>query len=226
MIVWLLAAIALLLFAWTSREFFTDPDECTVAGVTPRGKPCVPKVDRPSLESAIWRSRIDAEARIDANDADYIRALQLFYDKVYVPATVRPTDRDVEAFLTANAGALSGVDIPSLRRMIVSGFRIEVTKSAAAREKEQILTSGVLAGFEGSNLQPGNARDEVYTRTEPIYTPADMRKGELPEGLYEPTKQTMPSRPGDYKDNSTSWTDVSPMSFCAPGDSECVKNVL
>lgn len=226
MIVWLLAAIALLLFAWTSREFFTDPDECTVAGVTPRGKPCVPKVDRPSLESATWRSRVDAEAPIGGNDDDYIRALQLFYDNVYTKAATRPTDKDVEAFLTANAGSLAGVDVNALRRIITTGFRIELTTTAQQREKSQILKSGVLAGFEGKQLQPGNARDEVYTRTEPIYTPADKRKGELPEGLYAPTKQTTPSRPGDYKDNSTSWTDVSPMSFCAPGDSECVKNVL
>ena len=226
MIVWLLAAIALLLFAWTSRELFTDPEECTVTGVTRGGQPCVPKLERPSMTNASWRSRVDAEAPIGGNDDDYIRALQLFYDKVYVPAATRPTDKDVEAFLAANAQSLVGVEINSLRRIITSGFRIELTTTAAQRDKARVVTTGVLAGFEGKNLQPGNARDQVYARTEAIYTPADMRKGELPEGLYEPTMQTQPSRPGEFNDNSTSWTDVSPMSFCVPGDSECVKNVL
>jgi hypothetical protein len=226
MVLWLLAAIALLLFAWGYKEHFQDPDECTVTGVTPKGAYCRPPITRPSMESPIWRNRIDAEAPIGGNDADYMRALQLFYDNVYSKAVTRPTDKDVEAFIQANSGSLPGVDPNSLRRILAAGFRVDLTTTAAAREKAQQVKTGVLAGFEGKNLQPGNARDEVYTRTEAIYTPADMRKGELPEGLYAETKQTVPSKPGDFKDNSTSWSDVSPMSFCAPGDSECVKNVL
>jgi hypothetical protein len=210
MVLWWLFAIALLLFALDVRERFTDPEECTVSGVTRGGKPCVPKVDRPSLNSAAWRSRIDAEAPIGSNDEDYVRALQVFYDKVYAPATIRPKDTDVEAFLKANQGSFPGVDPVSLRRIIASSFRIELTATAAAREQKQLVTTGALAGFTGSNLQPGNARDEVYDRTELMYRPADSRKGELPEGLYAPTEQTEPNRPGDFKVDTASWTSVRP----------------
>lgn len=226
MVLWLLAALALLLFAWGYKEAFTDPEECTVTGVTPRGQPCRPPIVRPSLENSVWRSRIDAEAPIGASDDDYVRALQLFYDTVYSRAETRPKDTDVEAFLQANSGQLVGVDPNALRRIITAGFRIDLTTTVAAREKARMVTTGALAGFEGKALQPGNARDEVYTRMEAIYTPADMRRGELPEGLYAPTKQTMPYRTGEVDDNSTSWTDVSPASVCDPNDSECMKNVL
>jgi hypothetical protein len=223
---WILFAIALLLFAWGVRESFTDPDECTVRGVTRGGKPCVPPLTRPSMEDPTWRSKIDAEAPIGGNDEDYMKALQAFYDKVYVPATIKPKDTDVEAFLKANNSLFPGVDPNSLRKIITKGFRVELTTTVAEREKKLEVTTGALAGFKGNELQPGNARDEVYDRTELGYIPADSRKGELPEGLYEPTDQYQPRRPGDFKDKSTSWTSVSPMSFCEEGDSECLKNVL
>jgi hypothetical protein len=213
MVLWWLFAIALVLFALHVRERYTDPEECTVAGVTRGGAPCRPKVDRPSLESPIWRSRIDAEAPIGGNDDDYIRVLQAFYDKVYVRSPVKPKDTDVEAFLKSPDASVPGVDPVALRRIIASSFRVELTATAAAREEKQAVTTGALAGFTGSNLQPGNARDEVYTRVESIYRPADSRKGELPEGLYEPTEQSEPSRPGDFKSASTSWTSVRPYAF-------------
>ena len=186
----------------------------------------MPPLTRPSLEDPSWRSKIDAEAPIGGNDEDYIRALQAFYDKVYVTAAVKPKDTDVEAFLKANNPLFPGVDPNSLRKIITKGFRVELTTTAAAREKTLEMTTGVLAGFKGNELQPGNARDELYDRTEVGYIPADSRKGELPEGLYEPTDQYEPRRPGDFKDKSTSWTQVSPASFCEEGDVECLKNVL
>jgi hypothetical protein len=211
MIVWLLAAIALLLFAWGYREMFTDPEY---------------KVTRPSMESASWRSKIDAEAPIGGNDEDYMRVLQAFYDKVYVPSPTKPRDVDVEAFLKSPDAVVPGVEPGSLRRIITTGFHIDLSLTAAAREKEQTVTTGALAGFTGSNLQPGNARDEVRTRTESIYVPADKRKGELPEGLYAPVMQTEPLRPGHFDNKSTSWTSVMPYSVCAAGDWTCMKNVL
>ena len=222
----MLFAIALLLFALDYKEHFADPEECTVTGVTRGGRPCVPKLTRPSLNDPTWRSKIDAEAPIGGNDEDYVRVLQAFYDKVYVPSAVKPRDTDVEAFLKSANASVAGIDPVVLRRMITSGFRVDLSATAAAREEQQAVTTGALAGFEGKNLQPGNARDEVYSRTESIYTPADMRKGELPEGLYEPVMQTLPLRPNDSKDKSTSWTQVSPMSFCEDEDPECMKNVL
>ncbi len=186
----------------------------------------MPPLTRPSLEDPAWRSKIDAEAPIGGNDEDYVRALQAFYDKVYVPATLKPKDTDVEAFIKSSDASFPGVDPNSLRKIITKGFRVDLTTTIAEREKKELVTTGALAGFAGNNLQPGNARDQVYARTELGYIPADSRKGELPEGLYEPTEQSLPRRPGDFKDKSTSWTQVSPMSFCKEGDSECLKNVL
>jgi len=152
--------------------------------------------------------------------------LQAFHDKVYVPSPTKPRDVDVEAFLKSPDAVVPGVDPSSLRRIITTGFRVDVSLTAAAREQQQAVTTGALAGFTGSNLQPGNARDQVRTRTESIYVPADSRKGELPEGLYAPVLQTEPLRPGEFDNKSTSWTSIMPYSVCAAGDWTCMKNVL
>jgi len=221
MLYWLLA-IALLLFALQFREHYTDPEECTVTGVTRDGKACVPKITRPSMQDARWLSKIDAEAPIGGNDSDYIRVLQAFYDNVYVPATTRPTDTDVEVFLKTPAAQVAGVDDKSLRKIIASGFNIERTTTVAAREQQETVTTGALAGFRGSNLQPSNGIDEVRSRTESIYTPADSRFGETPEGIYAPVpQQARPRRPGYQYDRSTSW---SPNAFASVCD--CAENVL
>lgn len=224
-IYWLLA-IALLLFALHYRESFTDPNECTVTGVDRSGKPCVPKLTRPSMEDSGWRSKVDAEAPIGGNDEDYMRALQAFYDKVYKPATTRPRDTDVEAFLKTADAQFAGVDPISLRRMIANGFKVELSGTAAAREQKQAVTTGALAGFSGSELQPGNARDQVYVRTEDLYIPTDTRLGELPEGILDPVPQTEPNKTGEYDDNSTSWTPNSFYSVCSASDLLCRENVL
>lgn len=216
MVLWWLFAIALLLFALQYRESFTDPDR---------------KIDRPTLTPegnipSLWQSKIDANSPISSNDMDYFNALRAFYDTVYAPAAVRPKDTDVEAFLKTASATVAGIDPNALRKMIGSSFSIETTQSAAAREQKEIVTTGALAGFSGSNLQPGNARDETHPRLEAIYVPEDSRLGELPEGLYVPTEQTFPTRPGDLKDNSTSWTQAQFYSFCAKGDNACTENVL
>lgn len=217
MVLWWLFAIALLLFALQYRESFTDPER---------------SISRPVLTEdgtipSIWQSKIDANSPISSNDMDYFNALQAFYDKVYAPAAVRPKDTDVEAFLKTASATTAGIDPNALRKMIGASFSIEATQSAAAREQKEIVTTGALAGFTGSNLQPGNARDQVYARTEQVYKPVDNRKSdEFPEGLYLPTEQTFPTRPGDLKDKSTSWTQEQPYSFCEPGDTACAKNVL
>jgi hypothetical protein len=211
MVLWWLFAIAFLLFALQFREHYTDPDRA---------------IPRPVLTSAgtiptIWQTKIDANASILSNDMDYFNALQAFYDRVYNPSPTRPTDTQVEAFLkNAPEANVQDMDKISLRKMIGSSFSIEATVSAAAREQREIATTGALAGFSGSNLQPGNARDQVYDRTEGSYTPADTRIGELPEGLYAPTEQTEPSRPGRFP-AGTSWTSVRPYSVCP-----CAENVL
>ena len=220
MLYWLIA-IALLLFALQFREHYTDPEECTVTGVTRDGKPCASKITRPAANTT-WLSKIDAEAPIGGNDEDYIRVLQAFYDNVYVPSPTKPKDTDVEAFLKTPAAQVAGVDEQSLRKIIANGFRVERTATIAAREQKETVTTGALAGFSGANLQPSNGIDEVRTRVESTYTPADSRSGETPEGIYAPVpQQPFPRRPGEHSDGSTSWTPNAFASVC-----ECCKNVL
>lgn len=211
MVLWWLLAIAFLLFALRFREGYTDPERA---------------IPRPVLTAdgqipGIWQSKIDANSPISSNDMDYFKALQAFYDKVYAPAATRPKDTDVEAFLKTADATIAGMDPNALRKMIGSAFTIESTISASAREEKELVTTGALAGFSGSNLQPGNARDEVYTRDESLYVPEDHRKGDLPEGLYAPTEQTKPLGRGESKTKSTSWSSVLPYSVCP-----CAENVL
>lgn len=172
-LLWLLV-IALLLHAWSLREGYTDPES---------------PVTRPQ-RNAVWLSKIDAEAPIGGNDDDYLRVLTAFYDKVYAPAATKPKDTDVEAFLKTPDAQIPGVDLKALRKIIVAGFDVELTATAAAREEQQLVTTGALAGFKGENLQPSDGVDQVYGHMdEQPYMPADTRKAELPEGLYEPTQQ-------------------------------------
>ncbi len=192
-LVWILLGIALLLVFLRTREHYV---EISGPGL------------RPS-RTADWLSKIDAEAPIGANDDDYLAVLQQFYDEVYKPArdanpNVYIDDTKVKSF--ADGVTRAGVDKDAIRKIITAGFAVQRTGTGAAREKEQIVKTGALAGFEGKNLEPSMGVDEVRTRKEVTYLPADMRKGSLPEGLYKPTEQTEPSREGTYDDKSTSWT--------------------
>lgn len=205
--IWILLGIALLLLLVGVREHYV---EITGPGV------------RPS-KTAEWLSKIDAEAPIGGNDDDYITVLQKFYDEVYLPArTANPTvfieDTKVKQF--ADSIKLAGVDKISIARIITAGFAVRRTGSAAAREEQQIVKTGALADFKGANLAPSMGVDEVRTRTEVTYVPADMRKGKLPEGLYTPVEQQEePRREGTGSDNYTSLYNV------CEGE-ECAKNVM
>jgi hypothetical protein len=206
MVLYWLLAIALLLFAWSFREYYTDT-ESPISG-------------RPSLSDPAWRSKIDAEAPIGGNDEDYVKVLQAFHDKVYVPAEVKPKDTDVEAFLQTADAQVAGVDPNAIRKIIGTGFRIEKTLPSAAREEAQIKFQATEA------LQPKDGIDQVYNRKENAYIPADSRKGNLPEGLYAPVnQQAQPRNPGIFDDKSTSWTQTSFFSVCKPGE-PCAENVL
>ncbi len=190
MVLYWLLAIAFVLLVWSLREHYTDP-ESPISG-------------RPSLSDPAWRSKIDAEAPIGGNDEDYVRVLQAFHDKVYVPAETKPKDTDVEAFLKTADAQVAGVDPNAIRKIIATGFRIERTLPSAARDQASIR-------FQPSaqNLQPSDGVDQVYSRTENIYVPADSRLGELPEGLYAPVNQYEPRREESYDERSTSWTQAS-----------------
>lgn len=185
MVLWVLFALAVLVFALNLRESYTDPDSPVKPPVLQANGSIPPD----------WQSKIDAFAKLNANDMAYFEAIQAFYQTVYVPAETKPTDADVEQFLATPAGNREGVDVGILRKLLASAFRVELTATAAAREQKEIVTTGALAGFTGSNLQPGNARDEVYTRVEDIYIPADTTQSDrASEGEYKDTSQTEPRR--------------------------------
>jgi hypothetical protein len=192
---WWLFAIALLLLAlmMTRERFVETPGPGT----------------RPSLSDGGWRSKIDAAAPIGGNKADYERALQSFYDTIYSPLRTEnpeamPKDTQVEEFLNTQPAT---IDKGALRQIILSGFAIDRTTSAAAREQKQVRFNPSEA------LEPRDGVLQTWKRTEPDYTPSDTRIGDLPEGVYKPTRQQdMPRREGDPC-ASTSWTGQRPYSL-------------
>jgi hypothetical protein len=193
---WILLAIALLLILLRTREHYVEIEGPGV---------------RPS-KTADWLSKIDAEAPIGGNDDDYLRVLQQFYDQIYLPArrankSVYIEDTKVKQF--ADNVTVPGVDKAAIARIITAGFAVQRTGSAASREQKQIVKTGALAGFEGKNLQPSMGVDEVRTRTETTYVPADTRKGHLPEGIYTPVpQQEEPRREGVAAQESLNRTDL------------------
>jgi hypothetical protein len=181
--------------------------------------------ERPSFEGpegGAWRSKIDAQIPIGGSDDDYMKALQKFYDEIYAPLrtenkTASPKDTQVETFL--DGLTIPNISKDALRQIILSGFSIDKTGSAAAREQKQIKFTPTEA------LEPRDGVDQVYgRRKEEIYTPADRRRGTLPEGVYAETEQTEPSREGLWNDNSTSWSPAAFASVCEGG--KCAQNVL
>ena len=213
MILWVLLLIALLLVGMRSREHYVE-----ISG--PGARPSA---------TADWLSKIDAEAPIGGNDSDYIVALQMFYDRIYEPArkansTVFIEDTEVKKF--ADSVTIPGIDKVALRKIITAGFAVRRTGTGAAREEEQLVKTGALAGFKGENLQPKDGVDETWPHAvQDPYVPADTRKGALPEGIYTPVaQQEEPRREGDFDDKSTSWSSAKFYSVCEGG--ECAKNVL
>jgi hypothetical protein len=151
-----------------------------------------------------------------------MRALQKFYDEIYFPIrnvnkTASPKDTQVESFL--DALNIPNISKDALRQIILSGFSIDRTQSAAAREQKQVKFNPTEA------LEPRDGVDQVYgRRKEEVYVPADSRLGKLPEGIYADPPQTEPSREGSWNDNSTSWSPAAFASVCEGG--ECAQNVL
>lgn len=216
--------LAVLLFAWNSREFFTEPDPTTVVARRPKDWPAEMRAEQ--YNDATWLSRIDAQVPFNPNYRDYITTIQAFYDKVYAPSSTRPTDKQVEAFLQGPDLQGKQVDKDGLRKILVSSFKVDVTTTAAAREEKQ-------QNFKPSDaLQPNDGVLELW-KTLTIrggYKPADSSppvedQAPMPEGVYEPISQTRPLRDGQQRqENSTSWTAVSPYNVCLSGP--CTENVL
>jgi len=218
---WVLLALVVLLFFWTVRESFEDTEfKSTTEGSKKFGVAGVGKakgVTRPSADSAEWKSKVDALAPIGGSDSDYIDILTNFYDKVYNPATTKPTAAQVDSFLASPDGKRSGVDATAVRAIIMNAFHIDSGMTAAQKEEKQ-------AKFKPSEaIQPKNGVDEVYNRSEGDYRPSDTRIGDLPEGQYAPIEQQeKPRHAGEFDDNSTSWRGGA---FSAVGPSRS-KNVL
>jgi len=227
MIEWLALLVFLILLQVTLRESFVDPEfTSTTEGAAKygvAGAGVASGVSRPSLESGSWKSKIDAQAPIGANDEDYIKVLQAFYDKVYQPAAVKPTTSELERFLAGPDVSGIPVDTGALRLIIADGFHLDAGKSAAAKEEAQIKFTPT------KHLQPSDARDEVYTREEEDYRPADTRRGgPLPEGYYAPLiQQGKPRRTGEVEYGSAGKTSTQFYDVCSetktPG---CEENVL
>lgn len=176
MVIWILLIVALLLVLVRSREHYV---EIVGPGV------------RPS-RNAEWLSKIDAAASIGADDDEYLRLLQRFYDEIYLPArTTNPTVfiRDTQVKEFADKGLPPGVDKKALISIITAGFAVDRTGSAASREEKQMVKTGALADFKGLNLAPSMGVDQVRSRDEADYVPADSRKGSLPEGVYKTVQQ-------------------------------------
>lgn len=188
---WYWIVLILLIFmVVTYRERFVEM-------VMKDGKWVQAEVPVPSMDSAEWRSKIEAQISLGADESNYIRELKRFYDTEYKPKG-KPKDTDVEAFLQTT----TNIDKDSLRQIILSGFPIEKTVSAAAREESQIKIKDI-----GKHLEPRDGRNETYKRVYPTYVPADTRIGELPEGIYEDVgQQPNPRREGSWDDKSISWT--------------------
>ena len=182
---WVLFALSVLVFALNLRESYTDPE----SPVRP------PELTSDGKIPGDWQSKIDAAAPIGGDDMTYFRAIQAFYTKVYLPAAVKPKDTDVEAFLQTPDGNAPGIDVAALRKILGPAFRVELTGTAESRELKKLVTTGALAGFSGANLEPRQGRDQVYTRVEDIYTPADTTQSDrAAEGVYDATEQTKPRR--------------------------------
>ena len=211
--IWLLVAIALaLLVIMTLREHYVERE----------GPGLRPSFD--GAEGAAWRSKIEAQIPIGGSDDDYMKALQKFYDEIYSPLrtknkTASPKDTEVEAFI--DSVGIPNISKDALRQIILSGFSVDKTQSAAAREEKQVKFQPTEA------LQPRDGVDEVYgKRRQEVYVPSDHRAGKLPEGIYADTPQTEPNREGTWNDNSTSWSPASFASFCEDGDEMCTQNIL
>ena len=227
MIEWFALILFVILAGLTFRESFVDPEfTSTTEGAKKYGVAGVgvaSGVTRPTLESGSWKSKIDAQVPIGANDDDYIKVLQAFYDKVYAPATVKPTTAQLEAFLAGPDVNGMPVDTNALRLIIADAFHLDAASSAAAKEQAQVKFNPT------KNLEPSDGRDEVYTREEKDYEPSDTRRGgPVPEGYYAPLiQQGKPRRTGEVEYGSAGKTSTQFYDVCSetktPG---CEENVL
>lgn len=227
MIEWIALILFLILTGMTLKESFVDPEFTSSTQGSAKygvgGAGVASGVTRPTLESGAWKSKIDAQAPIGANDDDYIKVLQAFYDKVYVPAPLKPTTTQLEAFLAGPDVKGLPVDTGALRLIIADAFHLDAGKTAAAKEQEQIKFTPT------KNLEPEMGREQVYVRLEKDYRPADSREGgPVPEGYYAPLiQQARPRRTGEVEYGSAGKTSTQFYDVCSETKTlGCEENVL
>jgi len=222
MIEWIALSLFILLILWSLRETFVDT-EFKSSGVGVSTSVQRPPEDTGAPAYQMWKSKVDAQVPIGANDDDYIKAIRAFFDKVYEPATTKPTTSDIETFLKSPDVAGLPLDTNSLRMIIADGFHIEAGETAAAREQRQTKFTPT------KNLEPSMGRDQVYERTEEEYKPADPRAdGPVPEGHYAPLKQQgRPRRLGEANYETVGKTGTLFYDVCTETNTPgCEENVL
>ena len=223
MIEWIALTLFALIVVWSLRETFVDTEYKSGGAVGVATAVQRPPDDPKSPIYAVWKSKIDAQVPIGANDDDYIKAIRAFYDKVYSPATMKPTTADIEKFLAGPDVTGVPIDTNALRSIIADGFHIQPSGSAAERETSQVKFS------PSKNLEPGGGRDEVRTREEEEYRPTDPSiGGPVPEGYYAPViQQQKPRRLGEAEYETVGKTGALFYDVCSvtnnPG---CQENVL
>jgi hypothetical protein len=181
---WLPLLLLVALLFMTTAERFTEP-----AG-------SYAEVTRPTLgKNTLWSSKIAANTPFGTDAASYIIPLAAFYDEVYKPAANRPTEAEVDRFLTK---PYPGTDVPTLKTIIMEAFHIDASPK---NEQSQVV-------FEPSAilLEPKDGVDEVRVRTENEYSPEDT-VGPFDEsalGTLAPTSQTKPLREAPLRERELS----------------------
>jgi hypothetical protein len=222
MIEWIALSLFILLILWSVRETFVDT-EFKSSGVGVSTSVQRPPEDSNSPAYQMWKSKVDSQIPIGANDEDYIKVIRAFYDKVYQPSPTKPTTTDIETFLKSPDVAGLPLDTNSLRLILASGFHIQSSETAAAREQRQTKFT------PSENLEPSMGRDQVFDRTELDYIPSDPRNdGPLPEGHYKPIKQQgRPRRLGEPDYQTVGKTGTLFYDVCSETKKEgCEENVL
>ena len=219
---WVALSLFIFLILWSFRETFVDTEfKSTGIGISTA-------VQRPPENSSspvyqMWKSKVDAQVPIGANDDDYIKVIRAFHDKVYFPSPTKSTTADIEAFLKTPDVAGLPLDINALRIILADGFHIQPSETAASREARQTKFT------PSENLEPKMGRDEVFTRDEEEYRPSDPRAdGPVPEGHYAPLKQQgRPRRLGESNYQTVGKTGTLFYDVCTESKREgCEENVL
>jgi hypothetical protein len=219
---WIALSLLILLFVWTIRETFVDT-EFKSSGVGVSTSVQRPPDDTGSPAYQMWKSKVDSQVPIGANDDDYIKVIRAFYDKVYDPSPTKPGTAEIEAFLKSPDVLGLPLDTNSLRKILADGFHIQSGETAAAREQRQTKFT------PSKNLEPSMGRDQVFDRTEEVYQPADPRNdGPVPEGHYAPLKQQgRPRRLGEANYETVGKTGTLFYDVCTESKREgCEENVL